>query len=105
MIAINLEPLILSLAGIVRNEYDTNRGDEMRARTTTLFKVAKQLKWLSDTFKLAVIVVNQVKLLPVFLVVDSIKKFFEFIIYYNTNFTFSVAGHCVWLYRRTELFE
>ena len=34
----------------------------MKERTTVLFKLARQLKWLSDTFNVCVVVVNQVRL-------------------------------------------
>lgn len=49
-----------SLAGLVRFEYDGKSTADMRDRTTLLFKVSKQLKWLSDTFQVAVVVINQV---------------------------------------------
>lgn len=52
----------VSLAGLVRFHYDNKSADEMKERTTILFKLAKQLKWLSDTFNVCVVVVNQVRL-------------------------------------------
>lgn len=52
--------IIDSLAGMVRHEYNTQRPDQARDRTSYLFNIAQQLKWLSDTFNIGVIVVNQV---------------------------------------------
>jgi predicted hydrocarbon binding protein len=48
------------MAGVVRSEFDTSRSDDMNIRSGRLFQIAKQLKRLSDTFNLAVVVVNQV---------------------------------------------
>lgn len=50
-----------SLAGVMRTEYDTGNYSEMMARTSLLFKIAAKLKWLADTFKVAVVVINQVR--------------------------------------------
>lgn len=53
-----------SLAGLVRFEYDNRSADDMRARTILLFSLARELKLLSDIFKIGVIVVNQVRQFP-----------------------------------------
>ena len=45
---------------MVRTEYDTSSTKEMALRTSLLFKIAKELKWLSDTFNLCIVVINQV---------------------------------------------
>ena len=50
----------ISIAGMVRTEYDTSSTKEMALRTSLLFKIAKELKWLSDTFNLCIVVINQV---------------------------------------------
>lgn len=52
--------LTFSLAGLIRFEYDTMSTDDMRDRTTFMFQLAKQLKWLSDVFRMGVLVINQV---------------------------------------------
>jgi hypothetical protein len=52
--------IIDSLAGIVRYEYDIHQQDQMNERTYYLFSLANQLKRLSETYNLAVVVVNQV---------------------------------------------
>ena len=52
---------VLSIAGMVRTEYDTSSSKDMSLRTSLLFRLAKQLKWLSDTFHICVVVVNQVE--------------------------------------------
>jgi hypothetical protein len=49
-----------SLAGLVRFEFDSRRAEDMRARTALLFALARELKLLSDIFKIAIVVVNQV---------------------------------------------
>ncbi len=54
--------IIDSLAGLLRFEYDTTSSDEMKQRTVLLFQIAKKLKWIADTFSVAVVVVNQVYL-------------------------------------------
>jgi RecA/RadA recombinase len=55
----NLKLLIIdSLAGIVRFEFQAK--DMIVARSEYLFKIAQQLKWLADTYKLVIVVVNQV---------------------------------------------
>jgi len=43
-------------------EYDSKDSADMIERTHFLFKFAQNLKWLSDTFGLCVVVVNQVNL-------------------------------------------
>lgn len=59
--SLNLKLLIIdSLAGMVRFEYDPSDLNQMIYRTTYLFKIASKLKWLSDTFNLGIVVVNQV---------------------------------------------
>jgi DNA-repair protein XRCC3 len=56
----NIRLLIIdSLAGLVRSEFDTSKIDQMRLRTQMLFLLAQKLKWLANTFNLAVVVVNQ----------------------------------------------
>ena len=54
--------IIDSLAGLLRYEYDLmgKRSHEMFERTQYLFRFATILKWLADTFKICIIVVNQV---------------------------------------------
>jgi hypothetical protein len=47
---------------MIRHEYDAMDADDMRDRTNFVFSFAKQLKWLSDTFKIGILVVNQVSL-------------------------------------------
>jgi hypothetical protein len=49
-----------SLAGLVRFEYDSRSAQDMRARTALLFALARELKLLSDIFKIGIVVVNQV---------------------------------------------
>ena len=49
-----------SIAGVIRNEFDTGIGNEMNLRTQYLFRLTSLLKWLSNTFNIAIIVVNQV---------------------------------------------
>lgn len=49
-----------SIGGLARNEYDIAQKDQMFERTTTLFRLSQRLKWLSDTFGVCVVVVNQV---------------------------------------------
>lgn len=44
----------------MRFEFDTNNTADMKTRTVLLFNLAKELKLLSDIFKLSVLVVNQV---------------------------------------------
>lgn len=51
--------IVDSLAGLIRFEYDPRSVSEMKERTVFLFRFAKKLKWLSDTFKICVVVVNQ----------------------------------------------
>jgi Rad51 len=50
----------LSIAGMVRTEYDSSSSQDMALRTSLLFRVAKELKWLSDVHKICVVVINQV---------------------------------------------
>lgn len=57
----NIRLLIIdSLAGVVRTEFDHTKFQDIMQRTEILFKIATQLKWLADTYKIAIIVVNQV---------------------------------------------
>ncbi len=51
---------MLSLAGLLRSEFDSRSVKEMTLRTAVLFRLAAKLKWLSDIFRLCVVVVNQV---------------------------------------------
>ena len=51
---------VISLAGLIRFEYDSKSSEDMRDRTVFIFQLAKQLKWLSDIFKIGVLVINQV---------------------------------------------
>ena len=52
--------VIDSIAGMVRNDYETKSVSDMSLRTVLLFKVAKELKWLADIYKVCVLVINQV---------------------------------------------
>lgn len=64
--------IIDSVAGVVRSEFDhhtdgfdgktENRADYSiaGARTTFLFQLSSKLKWLASTYKVAIVVVNQV---------------------------------------------
>lgn len=56
-------PPSYSLAGLVRFEFDSSSTSDMRVRTVLLFQLAKELKLLSDIFKLSIVVVNQVSYL------------------------------------------
>lgn len=49
-----------SIGGLARNEYDSAHKEQMFERTQVLFKLSQKLKWLSDTFGVCVVVVNQV---------------------------------------------
>lgn len=53
--------IIDSLAGLLRLEFDTSRAEEMRTRTALLFRLARQLKLLSDIFGIGIVVLNQVR--------------------------------------------
>lgn len=53
--------VIDSLAGIVRTDYDTRTSQDMLKRTAMLFRFSAKLKWLADTYRLAIVVVNQVR--------------------------------------------
>jgi RecA/RadA recombinase len=57
--------LVVSIAGLVRNEFDTKVKSSMTQRTVLLFSIANQLKKLVDTYKLCVVVVNQVTICPI----------------------------------------
>lgn len=52
--------IIDSLAGLIRFEYNVQDDKEIRERTQYLFSIASQLKWISETYKIAIVVVNQV---------------------------------------------
>lgn len=58
--------IIDSLAGLVRFEYNLLDEKDIRERTQYLFALASQLKWLSETYKIAIVVVNQVSCLDLF---------------------------------------
>jgi Rad51 len=45
---------------MVRTEYDASSSGDMALRTALLFRVAKELKWISDIFKVCIVVINQV---------------------------------------------
>jgi hypothetical protein len=45
---------------MVRSDYDSTNIKDMAARTTLLFRLAKELKWLSDIYKTCIVVINQV---------------------------------------------
>jgi hypothetical protein len=49
-----------SVAGLVRSDYDTRSASEMNERTQALLKLSRALRWLSDTFAITVVVINQV---------------------------------------------
>lgn len=51
---------LISLAGVMRSEYNTAVKGEMMDRTQMLFKIAQRLKALAVTFDMGVLVVNQV---------------------------------------------
>lgn len=61
-----------SIAGMVRTEYDSSSSQDMALRTSLLFRVAKELKWLSDVHKICVVVINQVH-------IESVRHFFFFL--------------------------
>jgi DNA-repair protein XRCC3 len=52
--------IIDSLAGIFRTEFNATIMSDAVQRTASLFKISSKLKWLADTFRVAVVVVNQV---------------------------------------------
>jgi len=57
----NIRLLVIdSMAGLVRTEFDSSSCEEMKLRTAALFKLSRQLKWLADTYRLCIVVVNQV---------------------------------------------
>jgi RecA/RadA recombinase len=56
----SLLPILFSIAGMVRTEYDSSSSADMALRTALLFRVAKELKWISDIFKVCIVVINQV---------------------------------------------
>jgi len=49
-----------SIAGALRSEFNVSKSSEMSDRTQYLFKLATHLKWLADTFRISVLLVNQV---------------------------------------------
>jgi hypothetical protein len=49
-----------SLAGIVRTEYNPQETDDMIIRSEIYFQLSQSLKWLSYTYSLCIVVVNQV---------------------------------------------
>lgn len=51
---------MLSIAGIVRTEYNPQESDDMIIRSEIYFQLSQSLKWLSHTYSLCVVVVNQV---------------------------------------------
>ena len=60
---LNIKLLIIdSVAGLLRYEYDVanKAGNELFERTQYLFRFANALKWLADTFKICIVVTNQV---------------------------------------------
>jgi len=52
--------IIDSLAGAIRNEYDVKSSKEMKERTSKLFDFSSRLKRLADSYRIAIVVVNQV---------------------------------------------
>jgi len=50
-----------SLAGLIRMEFDNRQLRDMTARTKWLFGFAQELKLMSELFRVAVVVVNQVQ--------------------------------------------
>jgi RecA/RadA recombinase len=52
--------VIDSLAGLLRFDYDTTSSEDMKQRTMMMFHISRKLKWIADTFQIAVVVVNQV---------------------------------------------
>ena len=51
---------MFSIAGIVRTEYNPQESDDMIIRSEVYFQLSQSLKWLSHTYSLCVVVVNQV---------------------------------------------
>jgi hypothetical protein len=60
-LAIVMDRPLRSLAGLVRMEFDNRQLQDMTARTTWLFGFAQELKMMSELFRVAVVVVNQVQ--------------------------------------------
>lgn len=57
----NVRLLVIdSIAGIFRTEFDATKSDQRFQRTISLFRLATELKILADSYRLCVIVVNQV---------------------------------------------
>jgi DNA-repair protein XRCC3 len=52
--------IVDSLAGAIRCEYDIKSSKEMKDRTSKLFCFSSNLKRLADSYKVAIVVVNQV---------------------------------------------
>lgn len=52
--------IIDSIAGIFRTEFDTSRMEDRLDRTRAYFTLATELKLLADTYRLCIVVVNQV---------------------------------------------
>lgn len=49
-----------SIGGLARNEFNVTERNQIFERTALLFKLSQRLKWLSDTFGVCIVVVNQV---------------------------------------------
>lgn len=49
-----------SIGGLARSEFDTTDKEQMFERTSMLFDLGTKLKWLSNTFDVCIVVVNQV---------------------------------------------
>ena len=52
--------ILYSIAGVVRNEFNTSNQNELYDRSAYLWKLSSLLKWLSNTYRIAIVVVNQV---------------------------------------------
>ena len=84
-ISLPIFPLFtFSIAGMVRTEYDTSSSKDMALRTSLLFRLAKQLKWLSDTFHICVVVINQV---------ENLDYFFKFVCHERRNVLYTYLIH------------
>jgi RecA/RadA recombinase len=60
--------------GLVRTEFDVKDKNEIIDRTKFLFRLAQSLKWLADTFKICIIVLNQVfKILTCFIIIATLN--------------------------------
>ena len=59
-IHLHLHIFTYSLAGLIRLEFDGSNKKDMAIRTALLFRLSAKMKWLADTYKIAIVVINQV---------------------------------------------